>query len=209
MRKPHLTGSQPQNVRFFNYFTIFVVMEAKYWFYIIIGGIYVLSRFLKKSETPGGNTNENESPARDRQSPHTGHEKPKTLTFEELLQQITEAKEGPKPVPATSARPVSDRQFQKVDYDDDLKDEAEDLEEIETDYRKRFETYEEGKKTAFNRRSLEETLSVQNTNMTFGKFAAFEQGTQRNLLDEYTKQFQDPEGLRKAIVMAEILNRKF
>jgi hypothetical protein len=188
-------------------------MEAKYWFYIIVGGIYVLSRFLKKSETPGGETNQNDPQAGDRSSRHTGEGKPKTLTFEELLQQITEAKEAPKPVPMTSVRPESpQRGFQRVDYEDNLKEEAEDLEEIETDYRKKsnvFETYEEGKRAAFNRRSLEETLSVQSTNMTFGKFAAFEQGTQRNLLDEYTKQFQDPEGLRKAIVMAEILNRKF
>jgi len=32
---------------------------------------------------------------------------------------------------------------------------------------------------------------------------------QRNLLEDYVRNFQDPEGLKKAVVMSEILNRKF
>jgi hypothetical protein len=187
-------------------------MEAKYWFYIIVGGVYVLSRFLKKPETPAADMDPKDSNNRNRRPNNAGQEKPKALTFEELLQQITEAKQAPKPAPVLASRPVAETQYREFDYDDDLKDEAEDLEDIKTDYKKEnkvFETYEEGKRSAFNRRSLEETLNVQNTDMKFGKFKAFEIGTQRNLLEEYTKQFQDPEGLRKAIVMSEILNRKF
>ncbi len=188
-------------------------MEAKYWFYIIVGGIYLLSRFLKKSDSPGeqssGAPTPKPNPIPER---NADQNKPRALTFEELLREITEAKETSRQVPPVSPPKPAERQFSEVDYDDDLKDEAEDLEEAVPDYRsksKSYEIYEEGKKNAFNRPSLEETLNVRDTDMKYGKFKVFEQGQQRNLLEEYTRQLQDPEGLKKAVVMSEILNRKF
>jgi hypothetical protein len=186
-------------------------MEAKYWFYIIIGGIYLLSRFLKKSDNPAEQNSGTPTP---RPSPaaNTDQTKPKTLTFEELLREITEGKEMTKQILPVGQPTSQEKKFAEVDYDDDLKEEAEDLEESVPDYRSKdrsYEIYEEGKMNAFNRPSLEETLNVRNTDMKFGKFKAFEQEQQRNLLEEYTKQLQDPEGLKKAIVMSEILNRKF
>jgi hypothetical protein len=45
--------------------------------------------------------------------------------------------------------------------------------------------------------------------MTFGKFKEFEQEKKRNLLEEYITDFKDPEGFKKAVVMSEILKRKF
>lgn len=172
-----------------------------------------MSRFMKKSDKPA-----DQSPGTPTPRANTDQGKPKALTFEELLREITEAKE-----PAKQMAPVSqpksyegkftdERKFTEVDYDDDLKEEAEDLEEIVPDYRRKsrsYDEYEEGKKNAFNRPSLEETLNVRNTDMKYGKFKVFEQEQQRNLLEEYTRQLQDPEGLKKAVVMSEILSRKF
>jgi hypothetical protein len=83
---------------------------------------------------------------------------------------------------------------------------------VNYDYRqhdKVYETYEEAKRQAFNRPSLEETMRVEDTVVKFGKFKAFEQATERDLMAEYLKEFQDPEGFRKAFVMSEILQRKF
>ncbi|MBT1705687.1 hypothetical protein KK060_20520 [Fulvivirgaceae bacterium PWU20] len=134
--------------------------------------------------------------------------KPKAVTFEELLREITEAKQAQKPVtvPETRPEPV-------FDYDDEIEEEENDLETIEPEYSQRenrsYEIYEEAKRQAFVRPSLEETMNVRNTNVEYGKFKSFEQEKPRNLLEEYTKDFQDPEGLKKAIVMSEILNRKF
>lgn len=185
-------------------------MEAKYWFYIIVGGIYILSRFLKKSENPTVNVPKS-TPDRPSQGQPTPQTKTKQLTFEELLREITESKELPKsPVPV-STRPV-ERQFTEVDYDEDLKDEIRDLEEVEPAYKQKdsvYKVYEDAKQSAFNRPSLEETLNLRNTDVRYGKFKVFEQDQQRNLLEEYTRQLQDPEGLKKAVVMSEILNRKF
>jgi hypothetical protein len=179
-------------------------MELKLLIYIAIGVIYVISRIIKKSsEKPGDISDEPRRTTEASRPVITA--KPKQLTFEELLQEISESKtaqQKPRPAPKPAY----------VDYDDDLEDEEKDLEKIPYDYRKdnkSFEMYEEAKKQAFHRPSLEETLKLQDTDVKFGRFKVFEAEEQRNLLEEYTRDFQDPEGLKKAVVMAEILNRRF
>jgi hypothetical protein len=184
-------------------------MDEKYWFYLIIGIIYALTRLFKKKE-PEAQRDE----PRSRPSPSTPHqqpsrtitEKPKQLTFEELLREIQEAKQAQKPAYETTVAP------EYVDYDDDLKDEAQDLETIDDEKRK-FEranlVYEEAKRQAFVRPSLEETMSNKDTSMVFAKFDVFDQQKKKTFLDEYMKDLKDPAGLKKAVVMAEILNRKF
>lgn len=177
---------------------------------MIIGIIYVVTRALKKpenqpSDIPDGRPGK---PVHYDPTPPAGS-KPKPLTFEELLREITEAKLPPQPAYETR-RPEPAR----VDYDEDLKDEEEDLEEVTYDKRYKEDersntVYEEAKRQAFNRPSLEETLKVSDTNVQFGKFKVFEEQQKRNVLEDYTRDFQDPEGLRKAVVLSEILNRKF
>lgn len=181
-------------------------MDLQYWIYVIIGIIYLVSRVMKKAENQPKDIPDQRPgrPVRHDRTPPV--EKPKQLTFEELLKEITEAKQPRKPVYETVA-PVED----VIDYDDQIEEEAQDLEKIE-DYRKKdtiYKTYEDAKRQAFVRPSLEETLNVRDTNMSFGKFKEFEQEKKRNLLDEYITDFQDPEGLKKAVVMSEILKRKF
>jgi hypothetical protein len=127
------------------------------------------------------------------------------LTFEELLKELTEGKNPPKPI----AEPAQQR---RVDYDDDLGNEEQDLETIEPDFSQKkgtYKVYEEARSEAFSRPSLEETMRVADTKIEFGKFKIFEESQKKNLLEEYTKQFQDPEGLKRAVVMSEILNRRF
>ena len=186
-------------------------MDFQFWVYVIIGIIYILSRVMKKAEQP------KDLPEKrgDKQPKYQGpaSEKPKQLTFEELLKEITEAKQPEKPVyqpqqPKYQPQPKQDF----VDYDDELKEEEQDLEDVDYDYRKKdklYDVYEEAKRQAFERASLEETMNVRDTVVQFGKFKVFEQEQQRNLLEEYTKDLQDPHGLKKAVVMSEILNRKF
>ncbi|HYG01395.1 MAG TPA: hypothetical protein VD927_03070 [Chryseosolibacter sp.] len=186
------------------YFTIFVVMEAKYWIYIVIGAIWFLSRFFKKPEQDKENEQERPTP-----QPFGGQKvpehKPQPMSFEELLREITEGKQARKPEP--------EPQTAYTDYDDNIREEEASLEQIEE--RPKYnrgrpsEEYEQAKALAFNRPSLEETMKRSDSKIEFGKFKAFEQQKQRDLLNEYTKSFQDPEGLRAAIVMSEILNRKF
>lgn len=180
--------------------------DFQFWLYIIIGGLYLLSRFIKKSspkptDLPDFNP---EKPA-PRFEPPTVKPKAspqKMVTFEELLREITESKTLAKPAPQVP---------EYTNYEEELVDEEQDLEDVDYDYNKDKVAveYEEAKQHAFLRPSLEETLNIKDTNTAFGKFKVFEQETQSNVMDRYLTDFYDPEGLKKAIVMSEILQRKF
>lgn len=183
-------------------------MDYQFWIYLIIAIVYGISRAMKKPENQPKDVSapKPDRPIRYETTP-TPVEKPKQLTFEELLREITEARQPPKPVFETASP-----RTEYVDYDDQLEDEEQDLEDVNYDYKKKdklYDVYEEAKRQAFERPSLEETMNIKDTKVQFGKFKAFEQKEQRNLLDEYTRDFQDPEGFKKAVVMSEILNRKF
>jgi hypothetical protein len=184
-------------------------MDAQFWVYVIIAVIWFISRALKKPEQPKdiGEQQPGRPVKYEPQQP-AGQPKP-LMTFEELLKEITEAK-APRQTEPTTSKSYPEY----VDYDDELPEEKQDLEEVsyrrrEEEVRKTNEVYEEAKRQAFLRPSLEETLNVNDTNMQFGKFKVFEQAKERNLLKDYTIDLQDTEGLKKAFVMSEILNRKF
>jgi hypothetical protein len=185
-------------------------MDAQIWVYVIIAIIWFVSRALKKPEQPK-DIGEQRPDRPVKYNPERPAEGPKPLmTFEELLKEITEAKAPRPPEPA----PTSKTYPEYVDYDDEIPEERQDLEEVsyqrrEEETRRANAVYEEAKRQAFERPSLEETMSLKNTKMEFGKFKVFEQEKQRNLLKEYTIDLQDHEGLKRAFVMSEILNRKF
>jgi hypothetical protein len=185
--------------------------DFQFWLYVLIAAIYVLTRFFKKPAQQPKDIPDFD-PAKpvkkfDAPTVKPGVPPSKTLTFEELLKEITASKTPPKPQPKT----------EYVDYDDEIaeeipqKDEIQDLEDVEYDYKrdKVAVEYEQAKRSAFMRPSLEETLNIKDTDTRFEKFKAFETATQSNLVDRYLTDFYDPEGLRKAIVMSEILQRKF
>ena len=175
--------------------------DYKIWFYLILGIIYVLSKALKK---PKGQSTSNPDSTYSETSQREPAEKP--LSFEELLREITE---GKKPASQPAQKPLPTTQY--VDYDDDIPDEEQDLEDINYDYKnedKIYETYEKAKKEAFNRPSLEETLKLQPMS-EFGRFKEFEDNEKNTVLSEYSEAFNDPEGVKKAFVLSEIFNRKY
>jgi hypothetical protein len=201
-----LTMIMAVSLRFFIYFITFVIMDIQFWLYIIFLVIVFLVRVLKKGKEE--TENHPAKPQRREPDQRGGRqvaERPKALTFEELLREITEAKESAKPTYRPEPKSV-------VDYDDDIPEEEQDLETADPGYRKKdsvYEIYETAKTQAFYRPSLEETMNVQNTVIEFGKFKAFETTEGRNILYDYTKDLMDPDGLKKAFVLTEILNRKF
>lgn len=178
-------------------------MDAQFWIYIIIGVIYFVSRLLKKPEQEAGQAPEPQHPAR-RPPVHT--ERPKALTFEELLREITEGKEVAKREPERRLEP----EFES--YETDFGDEARSLEEVgvdEAEDARVFKAYEDAKKQVFERKSLEETLSLQDTVVDFGKFDVFENQKKKRLTDDYVALLRNQATLRQAVVMSEILRRKF
>jgi hypothetical protein len=119
-----------------------------------------------------------------------------------MLKEITEGKSQ------ETTRP----QQEYVDYDDLIEEEEKDLEDVDYDYRKQdkiYDVYDEGKREAFNKLSLEETMKVDDTVVSYERFKAFEKQQNRDLVQVYLTDFKDPDGLKKAVVMSEILQRKF
>lgn len=183
------------------------------WLYVIIGIIYVLSKLRKKPEQQDPGIPEMEERNLPRRSESSSPGAPQTgqrqLTFEELLREITEAKEERKPEPVTVK---SEAREKYVNYEEEIEAEEEDLEDEGYDYRKKdklYAEYEDAKALAFYRPSLEETMSLNDTDTRFGRFKEFEQAKERDLMKEYLGDLQDPEGLKKAFVMSEIFQRKF
>lgn len=181
------------------------------WIYVILGIIYFIVRLVKEKAPKDVQDPRPDRPVNYDSTPSIN--KPKQLTFEELLKEITEAKQPQKPVyePKSSYETIPQKR-EYVDYDDQIGEEEQDLEDVNYNYRKKdklYDIYEEAKRQAFERPSLEETMKVTDTKVQFGKFKVFEQEQQRDLLEEYSKEFQDSEGLKKAVVLSEILNRKF
>jgi hypothetical protein len=186
--------------------------NLQFWIYIIIAVIYAVSRAIKK----GKQSAEQVRPERKdfETSEDGGGSGEVPMTFEDLLREITEAKK-PKSKEVTYTKPekpVSKPQPAYVDYDDDLKDEAETLEDVNYDYRNKdkvYDIYEKAKQDAFLRPSLEESLAGQKKDMDYGRFKEFSIIKRSSVLDEYVAELKKPSGFKKAVVMSEILNRRF
>lgn len=195
-----------QHYRLFPENSYFCLMDAQFWIYVAIGVIYFLSRFFKKPEEGAGETPEAPQPRTRRaggtQAPTT--EAPRQMTFEELLREITEGKQ-PRPAPEPEPAPVYET------YEKELGDEARTLEEVnynEAETAQRWKPYEQIP-VGTERRSLEETLLLEDRKIEFGKFEAFEQSKRNKILSDYVKLVRNPESLKQAVVMSEILKRKF
>lgn len=189
-------------------FCVLLGMDEKIIFYIILGIVYFIFNALKKKKP------ENEpGPDRPQSRPQTN--KPQPVSFEDLLREITEGKQQEKApeLPAnqqktTSRQPIPRSQPAYVDYDDDLEEEEKSLEKMNFDDERSNKAYEDAKKMAFNRPSLEETITLDQVNTTFGRFKEFEKKQDNGLLAEYAKDLRDPKGFKKALILSEVLNRR-
>ncbi|HEX5171390.1 MAG TPA: hypothetical protein VFW11_19570 [Cyclobacteriaceae bacterium] len=185
--------------------------NLQFWIYIIIAVIYVISRALKKGSQDGSSSRPSD---KDFETPEGG-KLPKQLSFEELLREITESKQ-PKPRPQPTPRPIQ-KTIPKpkpafVDYDEDIEEEEKDLEDVNYNYKRQNqanEIYERAKSEAFSRPSLEETLLKEQKDVSYSRFREFSMTGTNRLLDEYIAELRKPSGFKKAIVLSEILNRRF
>ena len=174
-------------------------MDKQYWLYIILTVVYIISQMFKKKAKEGElESDETYSPENEPRSPQKG------MSFEELLEEITRSK-SPEP---QLEKPVK-QTF--VDYDDDVKDEIEDIEKEDFDYRNEdqiYDTYEKAKREAFLRPSLGGVaLDEESKTMDFGKFKEF--SIKKRKVNPYLDVLMDSNGLKKAFIWSEILKRKF
>jgi hypothetical protein len=159
-------------------------MDIQFWIWLIVVVVTVVSRMMKKSrdkEIPG-----------QRQQPEPDS---KPVTFEDLLREIQESKR-PQPVTQPVIRkPVAQetRSLERVDFDDT----------------RSMDTYEQAKRQAFQRPSLEETLKLADTDLKFGHFKQYDEISEKSLAREILQDFKSPDSFQKAFIMSEILKRKF
>lgn len=169
-------------------------MKVILW--IIIGIVYLLAR--KKKAVP--------PPPRHQRDPEEAQPEetvPVPKSFEELLREIEGMKKPLRPEPEPEV----------VDYEDNLGPEERGLEEVTPSYRRDDEqanqVYEEAKRQAFYRPSLEETVKLEDTVVRFSQFKGYTKETKKNVLQEYVKDLREPESFRKAFILSEILRPKF
>jgi len=182
--------------------------DIQLWIYVILGIIYLISRLRKKPQEQTDFPDygpENPVPSAGKAQPgRVESVNPKEITFEELLREITEGKSAKVPTTQEVSRPAYES------YEEVLEEEEQDL-EVGEEYRKERVnvSYEDSKRQAFARPSLEESMSHSDTDMTFGRFKEFESDANKGLLSHYLSDLRDPDGLKKAFVMSEVLKRKF
>lgn len=186
--------------------------NLQFWLYVIVAVIYMVAQARKKKKPQPGSAPERPVPVGQKRQPQrTQAPAPKKgPSFEDLLREITEAKrqvERPRPTP--TPRPAPKPAY--VDYDDDIEEEGrKPLESPDFDYRKSdkiFDIYEEAKKQAFNRPSLEESL-VESEPSTYSRFKEFDLAPQKRLGQDYLAMLKDPNGFKNALILSELLNRK-
>lgn len=173
--------------------------DLQFWLYIIVVVIYFIARGRKKLKQ--ANTNAPRQAPGQRPAPQTTsttrEERPPT--FEELLKEITESR---KPQPKT----------EYVDYDEELEERPAPLEQTDFDYRKQdkaaYTLYEEGKREAFQRPSLEEKMERKEEPTILGRFKSFDLSPENQIFSDYIKELRDPEGFKKALILSELINRK-
>lgn len=178
-------------------------MDIQFWIWLIVIIITLIARANKKKpeQPPVSDDDKPYSP------PTTEPRQPKAITFEDLLREI----QGEKAVSRPVAKAPEEKKYDFVDYDDELPDEAQEFEVEKYDTSKddeAFKTYEEAKKLAFNRPSLEETSNIGEV-VRFDHFKEYDKKRKGKPSFDFLKELKDPKGFRKAFIMSEILNRKY
>lgn len=178
--------------------------ELKIIIWIIIGLVYLFARRKKPVEPRAEERREVTGESQDIP------ESTQPMSFEELLQEIQGMKkEQVQPLPAL---PV-DRPPVKRDWEYSGPPEGkEPVEDTQYDYRehdKIYDVYEDARKQAFLRPSLEETSKLGDTIVRFKQFKEYAAENKRNLAEEFFKELKEPQGFKKAFIMSEILKKRF
>jgi hypothetical protein len=188
-------------------------MDLQFWIWLIAIVAMFLARAMRKApKGPQAPDQQTQSDSDDDSQPGN-----KPMTFEELLREIQQAKTPPKPAqrapeiqPRPTIQPAPPIKSYEVDYDDDIPEEEQDLETIPQKREERsYEVYEKAKSDAFQRKSLEETMKLADTDMKFSHFKGYDDAPQKSIASDILKDFADPQGFKKAFIMSEILKRKF
>lgn len=183
-------------------------MDFQFWIWLIVIVITLIARANKKKPEQPPVPEDTDDGTR-RSQPST---QPKAITFEDLLREIQGEKALSKPAPPPKPQ---EKEYDFVDYDDDIPDEIQDLEE-EVKYdvsndEKAFQAYEASKKEANAILAIEKAAK----SAKVGKiersehFKEYDLNKKRKPSFDFLNELRDPQGFKKAFIMSEILNKKY
>lgn len=166
------------------------------WIIGLVIYFYIQSRKRKNQSEP----DQQEEPPQPR---------PRPVSFEDLLREIQASRE---PAPPPPPPPVPQAEPEFIDYDDEkYREPTKDLEEESMASQPDAVSvqYEAGKSAAFQHTSLEESMTLEQTDMGYGKFRVYDKTETPAYVQVLAKEFQDKENLKKAFILKEILDRRF
>jgi len=181
---------------------IFDPMDFQFWIWLIVIIITLIARANKKKPEQPPVTSDD--PDLDGGSESR---QPKPISFEDLLREIQGEKALSKPVKAVPPPPAP-KEYDFVDYDDDIPDEIQDLEDVDYDVSKdvkAFETYEAAKKQA--KSPIKEQANTGRI-VRSEHFKEYDLKKKKPTFD-FLNELKDPKGFKKAFIMSEILNKKY
>jgi len=163
--------------------------------YIVFGLIYVLMRVIKNRNAP----KEGEDTEIDTPRPKT-----KPVTFEDLLKELSGAEEEEKPKPRPLPKPVMAEEPYVHPFSG-AKEKAKPAFSYEEKPNSRFEKYRDTKPV-----SLEEkykSIAIKDRKDEFD--AKYHKKEERTMADDVRESLRSPSDIKKAFVLAEVLQRKF
>lgn len=173
--------------------------DSKLWWYIILGAIYFLSKFLKKKKAanaPDIETEEIED-AEQQMEPSSKRKAPSSL--EDILKELTEQSSQPKEIkPEPIPDPIPERKPQPIEtYSREPRPLPSSMRNIEA-------VREDEEIDIVPHKQLQRDKPVYERS---SKFAIQEE--QNDVAEEIHEIFQQEDGPRKAIILSEILNRRY
>ena len=177
-------------------------MDFQFWIWLIVIVITLIARANKKKAGPVQPPEDQPDYTPDSQPSR----QPKVITFEDLLREI----QGEKAVTKQTKPEPKPKEYDFVDYDDDIPEEIQDLEDVDYDLSKDedvFKKYEAAQMEAKLKPIAKKKAEV-------GRIIRSEHFKEydlkkRNTSFDFIAELKDPKGFKKAFIMSEILNKKY
>lgn len=183
--------------------------DIQFWLYILFALIYFVARALKKKAQPDASKSDENT-----QTPRRHRQK----TFEELLQEFTEGRETVREDVREEEEAVEDfREARRIRPTDDVRRRVE--KEVSTET-----LFEEGTTRSFSdeesRKVYEASIRrAEGATLEFKRDEDFRSGMKsrfqheeeddESLASDIKAMLRDPEDVKKAVILGEILNRKY
>ncbi len=182
-------------------------MDFQFWIWLIVIVITLIARANKKKAPAPPPEEDSVGPRRQSQP-----ERPtKGVTFEDLLREIQGEKAlsrtpEPKVEPSKPAK-----EYEITDYDDDIPDEIQDLEDVDYKYNRDEEVlknYKEAQKQAKLIEKADKSAKVGKI-VRSEHFKEYDLNKRKKPTFDFIEELKDPKGFKKAFIMSEILNKKY